>query len=154
MHLTYCHPKPGRKSGGYQVRSGKPGPGQSRFFADKKLGGKDQARAQAEAFMLAVLPSAPPRVDRKTLVTKRNQSGVPGVRFGWVKGADRMFYRVVYVTWHDARGLAHNTSVSLNKWGVEPGLQRALELRRMPQEDRPAALKQLLALAALDRSPT
>jgi len=153
MHLTYCIPKPGRHSGGYQVRSGRPGPGQTRFFADKKLGGKTKARAQAEAFMLAVLPHAPKHVDRRTLITKRNTSGVPGVWLAWVEGANRMLYQHVFVTWQDKRGKTHNGSVSLNKWGVEPGLQRALARRGLPADEVPAALKKLLTLAMQPSPP-
>ncbi len=77
MHMTYCKPtRAGRISGGYQVRSGQPGRGQSRFFADKKHGGKDDARRAAAVFMLQIAPLAPPR---KRGPDKRSKSKVAGV---------------------------------------------------------------------------
>jgi hypothetical protein len=144
LHLTYCIPKPGRHSGGFQVRSGKRGAGQTRFFADRKHGGKAAARAAAEAFLEAAKPYAPPPA--KPTPSKRNKSGVLGVRVVRVKHSNNgMSYLTLVVSYKDAKSKHHITSISLNKWGVNDGIERAIKLRGLAGADADDARLQLVA---------
>jgi hypothetical protein len=145
MHMTYCIPKPGFHSGGWQVRSGLPGPGQTRFFADGKHGGKDAAREAAALFMLLRRPF--PEIANGHAWRPENATGVPGIRVRLHQDSrvHASVYRSLFVSYTDRLGYRHNTKISLDKHGIDDAVKRALDLRGLKGQARAEARAAVLA---------
>lgn len=135
MHMTYCNLRSGP---GWQVRSGKPGPGQTRFFADRKHGGTEAARAAAESLMEKARPFAPPPKPRPA--RPENETHVPGIRVRLRRhAAHGAVYRFLAVSYVDQRGRPRCTSISLEAHGIADAIERALELRGLQGHARDEA---------------
>ena len=135
MHKTYCRYKTG--SSGYQVRSGKPGPGQSVFFADSKFGGRDAAEKAADKFMREARPHEPARAKRKLLDT--NNTGVSGVQYVLTENRGGTISRALKLFRSGAR-----TSVSLERHGMHAAIDVAIAFRRLKGDEADDARKTLV----------
>jgi hypothetical protein len=135
VHKAYCRYKTG--SSGYQVRSGKPGPGQSVFFADSKFGGRDGSKKAADAFMTAARPHEPAKPPRVPLAT--NNTGVSGVQYVLIENPGGTISRLLKLYRTGAR-----TSVSLERHGMHEAIDIAIQFRKLKGQDADEARKMLV----------
>lgn len=132
---------------GYQLRINGGGPGLSKFFAARKLGGADKAlRAARRTAREMGLPKTRRRGGSepgRLLSTSRTPAA--GVRFEWTPFA---LSTVLYVvaTWRGRNGRPSSTRFSVDRHGVEAALDLAIARRTScgaPMPDRAALLKAL-----------
>jgi hypothetical protein len=106
----------------------------SKFFADRKYGGKRNAQQAAKDFrdrQLAEFERAGIRPRAKRLVSRssHNKTGLLGIRRFVRKlpdGTERAYYSV---SWHPRPGLAAGTTISVSRYGEEKALARAKAIR-------------------------
>ncbi|MBK9363614.1 MAG: hypothetical protein IPM99_22165 [Rubrivivax sp.] len=132
---------------GYQLRINGGGPGLSKFFAARKLGGADKAlRAARRTAREMGLPKTRRRGGSepgRLLSTSRTPAA--GVRFEWTPFALRTVLYVV-ATWRGRNGRPCSTRFSVDRHGVEGALDLAIARRTScgaPMPDRAALLKAL-----------
>ena len=132
---------------GYQLRINGGGPGLSKFFAARKLGGADKAlRAARRAAREMGLPKTRRRGGSepgRLLITSRTPAA--GVRFEWTPFGLRTVLYVV-ATWRGRNGRPCSTRFSVDRHGVEGALDLAIARRTScgaPMPDRAALLKAL-----------
>ncbi len=132
---------------GYQLRINGGGPGLSKFFAARKLGGADKAlRAARRTAREMGLPKTRKRGGSQAgrlLSTSRTPAA--GVRFEWTRFS---LSTVLYVvaTWRSKQGRPASTRYSVDRHGVEAALDQAIAKRTScgaPMPDRAALLKAL-----------
>lgn len=117
---------------GWYVRVSYKGWYYSRFFADGKYGGREQAFKEATKFRdKAEKELGKPRTDR-VVVTKspRNKTGVIGVVRLKKDGHD-----VYEVNWTPKPGLLKRTSISIEKHGEEKAFKLAVALRKRKERE-------------------
>jgi hypothetical protein len=120
---TEEHPNRSRTHG-WQVRINHRGQRATKFFADKKYGGRDEALAVAIEYrdeMLGQLPK-PGELDERTAQARSN-SGVPGIRLAFKND-------VPYVesNWVHAGGRSAS-SFSIERWGLRKATWKACRSR-------------------------
>ena len=132
---------------GYQLRINGGGPGLSKFFAARKLGGSDKAlRAARRAAREMGLPKTRKRGgSRPGRLLSTSRTPAAGVRFEWTRFA---LSTVLYVvaTWRARNGRPSSTRFSVERHGAEKALDLAIEKRTScgaPMPDRAALLKAL-----------
>jgi hypothetical protein len=132
---------------GYQLRINGGGPGLSKFFAARKLGGPEKAlRAARRTAREMGLPKTRKRGGSepgRLLSTSRTPAA--GVRFEWTPFARRTVLYVV-ATWRGHNGRPCSTRFSVDRHGVEAALDLAIARRTScgaPMPDRAALLKAL-----------
>jgi len=132
---------------GYQLRINGGGPGLSKFFAARKLGGADKAlRAARKTAKEMGLPKTRRRGGSepgRLLSTSRTPAA--GVRFEWTPFALNTVLYVV-ATWRGKNGRPSSTRYSVQRHGLEQALDMAIEKRTScgaPAPDRAALLKAL-----------
>jgi hypothetical protein len=132
---------------GYQLRINGGGPGLSKFFAARKLGGADKAlRAARRTAREMGLPKTRKRGGSepgRLLSTSRTPAA--GVRFEWTPFALRTVLYVV-ATWRGPHGRPCSTRFSVDRHGLEAALDLAIARRTSngaPMPDRAALLKAL-----------
>ena len=154
MNARHSHIVTIRRDGvieGHQLRIDGGGPGKSRYFSSRKHGSADHAlRAARQAAEALGLPPARPMGARRghRLVSRRNSSGVAGIRFEWVSAASAPILRVV-ATWQDRQGQPCRASYSVEHNGLAGALDLALVARTScgaPMPDRAALLDRLEAV--------
>jgi hypothetical protein len=132
---------------GYQLRINGGGPGLSKFFAARKLGGAEKALRTARRTAREMgLPKTRKRGGSepgRLLSTSRTPAA--GVRFEWTPFA---LSTVLYVvaTWRNAKGRPASTRFSVDRHGLESALDQAIAKRTScgaPVPDRVALLKAL-----------
>ena len=132
---------------GYQLRINGGGPGNSHFFAARKLGGADKAlraarRTQREMGLPRTLTRGGSRLGRRLSTSK---TPAAGIRFEWHRFAVSTVLYVV-VSWRDKKGRPCGTRYSVERNGFEGALELAVK-RRMtsgaPEPDRKALLRAL-----------
>jgi hypothetical protein len=150
LEATSAHIVTIRRQGvieGYQLRINGGGPGLSKFFAARKLGGTDKAlRAARRTAREMNLPKTRKRggsVPGRLLSTSRTPAA--GIRFEWTRFA---LSTVLYVvaTWRGKKGRPSSTRYSVDRHGIEDALDLALSKRTScgaPMPDRVALLKAL-----------
>jgi hypothetical protein len=124
-----------KQTHGYQVRLTRRGKSISKFFSDRKLGGKKKALEAARAFRDEQEAKLKPlsRLERAERLTKRNQSGVPGVWFQEKRvrrGDGIYFYKVAKATWCPEPGRRCTVSFSCNKHGDDKAWDLAVKARK------------------------
>lgn len=132
---------------GYQLRINGGGPGLSKFFAARKLGGAEKAlRAARKTAREMGLPKTRKRGGSepgRLLSTSRTPAA--GVRFEWTSFAVSTVLYVV-ATWRGKNGRPSSTRYSVQRHGLEQALDMAIEARTScgaPMPDRAALLKAL-----------
>lgn len=150
IHPTSAHIVTIRRDGnieGYQLRINGGGPGLSRFFAARKLGGAEKALRAARRLAREMgLPKTRKRggsPQGRLLSTSRTPAA--GVRFEWTRFAVSTVLYVV-ATWRDKKGRPCSTRYSVDRHGVEGALDMAIAKRTSvdaPQPDRAALLRAL-----------
>ena len=132
---------------GYQLRINGGGPGLSKFFAARKLGGAEKAlrlaRRTAKEMGLPKTRKRGGSVAGRLLSTSRTPAA--GIRFEWTPFA---LHTVLYVvaTWRNPKGRPASTRYSVVRHGLEAALDMAIEKRTScgaPAPDRAALLKAL-----------
>ncbi|MEW5957352.1 MAG: AP2 domain-containing protein [Chloroflexota bacterium] len=125
---------------GWYVRVYYKGVMHAKFFNDTKYGGTEEALAAAVEHRDEVEQSiGKPRTDRPVVrISLRNQLGVVGVqrrmKHGGKKGRQGG-YPVYEVTWSPQRGKVARTSVSIEKYGEEEALRRAVQIRKAKERE-------------------
>jgi hypothetical protein len=118
MHICYIA---GEGDGGYQVRVGRGGPGQTRFFAVRKHGGFRNALRAAERFAYEFAKQHPPRLNAN------NRSGVAGMHVEWrISPPTGNVYPYLAGYRCDARGTRRSFSYSIDRHGLEGAVRKAL----------------------------
>ena len=118
-------------SSGLQVRVGQ-GPGQTRFLAFKKHGGKRATRALAKQVELELEERWGKKV--KSMVGRQmcnNKSGIPGLRFEWRYSGSEFDYLYLVGNYRNKKG--HNCSLaySVEKHGFSGVLLLGLAKRAL-----------------------
>jgi hypothetical protein len=113
----------------------------SKFFGDKRHGGKQAALQQALAFRdEAERQLGKPRTDRVVVgLSPRSTTGVQGVH-RIIKteqtASGGVSIRPVYeVTWSPTPGVIKRTSVAITKHGEAEALRRAIEIRQQKEAE-------------------
>jgi hypothetical protein len=126
---------------GWLVRVQFRGEQRSKFFGDKRHGGKQEALDAALAFRdQAEQQLGKPRTDRVVVgVSSRCTTGVQGVH-RIIKteqtASGGVSIRPVYeVTWSPAPGVIKRTSVAITKHGEQEALRRATEIRQQKEAE-------------------
>ena len=132
---------------GYQLRINGGGPGLSKFFAARKLGGADKAlRAARRTARELGLPKTRRRGgSRPGRLLSTSRTPAAGLRFEWTPFARRTVLYVV-ATWRDGNGRPCSTRFSVDRHGLEAALDLAIGRRTScgaPMPDRAALLKAL-----------
>lgn len=132
---------------GHQLRIDGGGTGLSKFFGTGRYGSPEKARRAAEREARALgLPKARERGgSEQGRVLRTSTTRAAGIRFVWTPAVSQPVLRVV-ATWTDRRGVARNTSYSVERNGLEGALDKALKARTSsgaPMPDRSALLRLL-----------
>jgi hypothetical protein len=132
---------------GYQLRINGGGPGLSKFFAARKLGGAAKALREARRTARELgLPKTRQRGgSRPGRLLSTSRTPAAGVRFEWTPFARRTVLYVI-ATWRDGDGRPCSTRFSVDRHGLEPALDLAIGRRTScgaPEPDRAALLKAL-----------
>ncbi len=109
---------------GWQVRVSHNGERKTKFFADRKYGGREAALALAverRDELLAERPAASGSVERRA--QKRSTSGVAGVRLAFKGGTP-----YIEANWVGEEGRSV-TSYSVERWGLRKAVWRACRSR-------------------------
>ena len=119
-----------KKTHGWYVRVRFKGKVHSKFFSDKKCGGKSSTLLSAIAWRNKTEKKLGKVRTDKHLVTVSNfGTGVVGVRL------NEKFNRYE-VSWVNDKGIQGKTSVSINKYGNKKALQKACAIRRAKESAR------------------
>lgn len=132
---------------GYQLRINGGGPGLSKFFAARKLGGADKAlRAGRRMARDMGLPKTRKRGGSEPgRLLSTSKTPAAGIRFEWTPFAVSTVLYVV-ATWRGAKGRPSSTRYSVKRHGLEGALDLAIASRTScgaPIPDRAALLKAL-----------
>ena len=115
---------------GYQVRVGPRHAALTKFFAERKYGGKRKALAQARAAEADLQKIAPPTAHRsgaRISAQANNTSGLVGIRPRYVLFSEHPY--LYFVASWSVDGKAHSTSFSAERHGKLIALQMAMERR-------------------------
>jgi hypothetical protein len=119
VHICYI----AAHGGGYQIRTGRAGPGQTRFFAVRKHGGHLNALQAAARCALELHNRHPPRLN------VNNRSRMRGVRVEWrVSKQTGNVYPYLAGRWRESRGKWRCFAYSIERHGLEGAVRRALAL--------------------------
>lgn len=114
-----------KKSHGWYVRVRGNGETKSKFFSDRKNGGRAAAQLAAYTWREDVIKQFGDSY-RSRAASAANNTGVTGVTFSEKKNCYR-------VTWVYANGRPGRTTVSVNKYGKEGAFKRACKIRKERQ---------------------
>lgn len=110
----------------------------AKFFSDSRFDSKAEALEEAIKYRDALEKKLGKPRSERTVVTlsPRNTSGVVGVRRRRKKSrrGKPEGYEVYEITWSPKPGVMRRTSVSIDKYGEEEALRRAIEIRK--EKDR------------------
>jgi hypothetical protein len=126
---------------GWLVRVHFRGERRSKFFGDKRHGGKEPALDAAIAFRDAAEHQlGKPRTDRVVVgLSSRSTTGVQGVhritKTQQTSGGGISFQPVYEVTWSPAPGVIKCTSVAITKHGEQEVLRRAIAIRKQKEAE-------------------
>jgi hypothetical protein len=119
-----------KKTHGWYVRVRYLGKTNSKFFSDKKCGGRSSALLAAIAWRNDTEKRlGKPRTDRNIVTISNTKSGVVGVRLNEKLGRYE-------VSWVDKAGKQGKTSVSVKKYGKAAAFKRACEIRAQKEAER------------------
>lgn len=119
-----------KRTHGWYVRVRFLGKTHSKFFSDKKNGGKSSALLAAIAWRDDTEKKlGKPRTDRHVVTVSNTKSGVVGVRLNEKLGRYE-------VSWVNKEGKQGKTSVSIKKHGKKEAFKRACEKRTQKEVER------------------
>jgi len=138
---------------GYSVLLTRRGILHSRFFADRRFGGRRKARAAAERWRDEQMVTLYPPV-RLRRFTPWNRTGVVGVLLERYQVRGRR-YRRYRASWPDAEGRSRRRSFDLRKYGEEKAFELAVEARRKGVAELESAMRSRIVadLATRRRRP-
>lgn len=118
------------RSHGWYVRLRFLGKTYSKFFADRKCGGKNSSLLAAIAWRDDTEKKlGKPRTDRHVVTVSNTKSGVVGVRLNEKLGRYE-------VSWVNIEGKQGKTSVSIAKHGKKGAFKRACKIRTQKEAER------------------
>ena len=119
------------RSHGWQVRLTRRGIRYSRFFSDRKNGGREVALQMAQNFRDELLARLPDREKGGAAgkMTRRNISGVVGVSRIVVRTSEAK-YEFWQATWSLDTGLRRRAKFSIRRYGEDRAFQLACAARR------------------------
>lgn len=110
---------------GWQVRMRRQGQRRTKFFSDKKYGGRDEALEVAMAYRDMIEKDMPePASPVKASKEARSKSGVPGLSVTERERGGRT-KAYVQLNWLDSKGNRHTKAFSIEKWGLRRALWNA-----------------------------
>lgn len=119
-----------KRAHGWYVRLRFQGKTYSKFFSDKKCGGRYSSLLSAISWRDSTEKRiGKPRTDKHLVTTSNSQTGVVGVRLNHKLNR----YEVSWVT---AQGKQGKTSVSINKHGKKNAFKKACEIRQTKENER------------------
>ena len=119
-----------KKTHGWYVRVYYQGKKHSKFFSDKKWGGKNASLQLAIAWRDETESRiGKPRTDKPVSSVSNSETGIVGVRFD----AAQKRYQV---TWTKPDGSPGTTTFSINKYGKVEAFLKALNLREVKEAER------------------
>ena len=122
-----------KRTHGWYVRVRFLGKTHSKFFSDKKCGGRDSGLLSAVAWRDSTEKKlGKPRTDRHTVTVSNTKTGVVGVRLNEKLGRYE-------VSWVKTDGRQGKTSASVKKYGNKKAFKRACEIRVQKEAERLAA---------------
>lgn len=132
---------------GFQLRLGKGGRGDTKFFAVKKHGGEAKARSAARRLAISLGSPKPAKRGGSAVgrLLKTSKTDAPGIRFVWLDNAAGPALTIVG-TWVDKDGRPRERKRSVERHGLEGALDQIIALRvsaGAPKPDRVALLKKL-----------
>lgn len=122
----------GGSTHGWQVRVQRRGVKRSRFFSDRRHGGRRQALLKAREHRDQLLEKMPPfsRKTRARRKTSRNASGVVGVSLVTTSGKYGLRYEFWQATWSPRLGERKRVKFSIGKYGDKKAFRLARDARR------------------------
>lgn len=113
-----------------QLRFGD-GPGLSKYFSLRKLGGlrKAKAAAQLAAREAGAMVGQSKRGVGTGRKMRNNRSGEAGIRWDWLEGTDGHCYLSVISTWTNKQGRPRSSRYSVHRNGLEGALDKAIKAR-------------------------
>lgn len=128
--------QPSKRTHGWYVRVMYNGLYSSKFFSDEKCGGREKGLQKAIRFRnKAEKQLGKPRTDR-VIVTNhsKNRTGVIGVRkvveVIKTKSGETKEYQLYEASWSPEPGVIKRKKVSIDKYGEEEALRRAIRIRK------------------------
>ena len=122
-----------KRTHGWYVRVRFKGKVRSKFFSDKKCGGKNSSLLSAITWRDDTEKKlGKPRTERHVVTVAHNSTGVVGVRLNEKLGRYE-------VSWVNREGRQGKTSVSINKHGKQKAFARACEIRKQKEIERLSA---------------
>ncbi len=122
-----------KRTHGWYVRVRFQGKTHSKFFSDKKCGGRYSSLLAALAWRDATEASlGKTRTDKHIVTVSNTDTGVVGVRFN--EKLNRY-----EVSWVNAMGKQGKTSVSISKHGKKKAFEKACAIRRQKEAERLSA---------------
>lgn len=122
-----------KRTFGWYVRVRFKGKTYSKFFSDKKNGGKNSALLSAISWRNSTRDKiGKPQTERHVVTVANNPSGVVGVRL--IEKLHRY-----EVSWVNQEGRQGKTSVSTKKYGKKEAFKRACEIRKKKEAIRLSA---------------
>ena len=127
---------PEMRSHGWQVRLSRRGRKYSRFFSDRKHGGREVALGMARGFRDELVVRLPDRERSGAAgkMTRRNISGVVGVSRIVVRRATTT-YEVWQATWSPNPGMRRRVKFSIRRYGEGHAFELACAVRRKAESD-------------------
>lgn len=128
-----------KKMHGWYVRVYFKGQMHAKFFSDSRYGSQSDALEEAVIYRNALEEKlGKPRSERTVVsLSPRNTSGVVGVRRRRKSSrrGNPDGYEIYEITWSPEPGKMKRTSVSINHYGEEEALHRAMEIRKQKERE-------------------
>ena len=119
-----------KKSHGWYVRVRFNGKIHSKFFSDKKNGGRNSALLAAITWRNKTRDKiGKPQTDRHIVSRSNNSTGIVGVRHNEQENC-------FFISWVDIDGKAGKTSVSIRKHGKVGAFKKACQIRQQKEAER------------------
>lgn len=122
--------QPGKRTYGWYVRIRYFGKTHTKFFSDRKCGGRYSSLLSAMAWRDELESElGKQRTDKHIVTVSNNSTGVVGVRL------DKKLKRYE-ATWVNPDGRQGKTSVSIRKYGAEKAFEKACKIRQAKEAQR------------------
>ncbi len=136
---------------GWQVRIKRHGKQHTKYFSDKKYGGREDAMEQAVVYRDELLEELPEPLDPvEKSAEARSKTGVIGLNFCWKDDGSGTLKPYVQLSWLRDDGSRKSAAFSVRKWNLRRAVWKAcvrLAKAREEYSDEPADVNEMFQTA-------
>lgn len=136
---------------GWQVRVKRHGEQHTKYFSDKRFGGKEKALEEAVEYRDELIEELPDPLDPvQKSAEARSKTGVVGLNFCWKDDGSGKLKPYVQLSWLRDDGTRKSAAFSVRKWNLRRAVWKAcvrLAEARKEYTDRPADVNEMFQTA-------